>query len=144
MFSFPKYLNQLQLKIIMHPQLALVKQFHEKFKVPVLAKPSLIPPDRSDNRHRLMKDEVEEYLAEVKQGSIETISKELADILYTVYGAILEHGLQDRMEALFEEVHQSNMSKDYHQYKMIKGPSFFKADIKKFFPEQNKPPLSKV
>jgi len=27
----------------------------------------------------------------------------------------------------------SNMSKDYHEYKMIKGPDYYKADISKFF-----------
>ena len=119
----------------MKHQLNLVKEFHEKFRVPVLDKASLIPEDRSGNRHRLMKDEVEEYLEGVQNDDLENISKELADILYAVYGTILEHGLQDKMEAVFEEVHRSNMSKDYHEYKMVKGPGFFKADLKKFFQE---------
>lgn len=117
----------------MKNQLNLVKQFHEKFRIPILDKPSLIPEDRSDNRYRLMKDEVEEYLAGVQNGNIENIAKELADILYAVYGTILEHGLQDKIEAVFEEVHRSNMSKDYHEYKMIKGPNYFKANIEQFF-----------
>ncbi len=64
---------------------------------------------------------------------IENVAKELADILYAVYGTILEHGLQDKIEDIFEEVHRSNMSKDYHEYKMIKGQNYFKADVKKFF-----------
>lgn len=58
------------------------------------------------------------------------------DILYVVYGTILEHGLQDKIEAIFEEVHRSNMSKDYDEYKMVKGPSYFKANVKKFFKEE--------
>ena len=33
-------------------------------------------------------------------------------------------------------IHRSNMSKDYHEYKMVKGPNYFKADIKKFFQEK--------
>ena len=117
----------------MKTQLTLVQEFHEKFKVLVSSKPALIPEDRSSNRYRLMKDEVDEYLAGVKNGDLENIAKELADILYVVYGTILEHGLQNKIEAIFEEVHRSNMSKDYHEYKMIKGANFFKADIKKFF-----------
>ena len=80
-----------------------------------------------------MKDEVEEYLVGVQNEDIENIAKELADILYVVYGTILEHGLQDKIEAIFEEVHRSNMSKDYHQYKMVKGKNYFKANVKKFF-----------
>ncbi|MGB0757287.1 MAG: hypothetical protein ACPGO5_02405 [Patescibacteria group bacterium] len=116
----------------MKKQIDLVSEFHKKFRALVSDKPSLIPKDRSDNRYRLMKDEVEEYLAGVQNSDIENVAKELADILYAVYGTILEHGLQDRIEAIFEEVHNSNMSKDYHEYKMVKGPSYFKADVKKF------------
>lgn len=115
----------------MEKALELVKQFHKKFKSPILDKPSLIPEDRSNLRYKLMKDEVEEYPLGVKNGDLENIAKELADVLYTVYGTILEHGLQDKFEEIFEEVHKSNMSKDYDEYKMIKGPGYFKADIKK-------------
>lgn len=115
----------------MKNELVLVKEFHEKFKTPVLNKPSLIPLDRSNNRYRLMKDEVEEYRKAVENGDLENVAKELADILYTVYGTILEHGLQDKMEAVFEEVHNSNMSKDYHEYKMVKGQNYKAANVKK-------------
>lgn len=114
-------------------QLELVKEFHKKFAAPVLDKPSLIPEDRSNLRHKLMKDEVEEYFVGVQNKDIENIAKELSDILYSVYGTILEHGLQDKFEEIFQEVHKSNMSKDYHQYKMVKGPNYHKADLKKFF-----------
>lgn len=114
-------------------QLEMVKEFHNKFNMLVSEKPSLIPKDRSDNRFNLMKEEVEEYLEGVNKNDISNISKELADILYTVYGTILEHGLQDKFEDIFEEVHRSNMSKDYHEYKMVKGKSYFKANIDQFF-----------
>ena len=80
-----------------------------------------------------MKDEVEEYLQGVEKKDLENIAKELSDILYAVYGTILEHGLQDKIEAIFEEVHRSNMSKDYNEYKMVKGSNYFKADLHKFF-----------
>lgn len=78
-----------------------------------------------------MRDEVEEYNAGAEKGDIENIAKELADILYAVYGTILEHGLKDKMTEVFEEVHCSNMSKDIDEYKMVKGPNYFKADLKK-------------
>lgn len=116
----------------MKKQLDLVKQFHEKFEIPDLAEPGFIMEDRADLRYRLMKDEVEEYLEGVKNCDLENIAKELCDILYTAYGTILEHGLQDKIEAIFEEVHRSNMSKDYHQYKMVKGANYFKPDVKRF------------
>ncbi|MDB5190394.1 MAG: hypothetical protein JWN49_720 [Parcubacteria group bacterium] len=115
----------------MTEELKLVEEFHTKFRQPILNNPSLIPEDRANNRYRLMKDEVEEYIAGAQKGDIENLAKELADILYAVYGTILEHGLQNKMGAVFEEVHRSNMSKDYDEYKMIKGPGYFKGDIKK-------------
>ena len=114
----------------MKKQLKLVDEFHKKFKVPTLKKPSLIPKDRSDLRFALMEEEVKEYVEGVKDKDLENIAKEMADALYTVYGTILEHGLQDKIEEIFEAVHESHMSKDYHQYKMVKGKKFFKPDIK--------------
>src|SRR3989338_5043988 len=117
----------------MKKELGMVQEFHEKFRVPVLDEPSLVPEDRSNNRYRLMRDEVEEYLKGAQGDDLENVAKELADILYSVYGTILEHGLQDLMPEIFEEVHRSNMSKDYNQYKMVKGPGYFRANIRRFF-----------
>ncbi|RVU86602.1 hypothetical protein EOL70_03920 [Leucothrix sargassi] len=116
----------------MEKQLNLVKEFHEKFDVLVSESPTLISQDRSINRFQLMKEEVEEYIEGAQNEDLENIAKELSDILYTVYGTILEHGLQDRMADIFNEVHRSNMSKDYHELKMAKGDGYFKADVKKF------------
>lgn len=115
----------------MTKRMDLVKKFHKKFKVPILKKPSLIPKDRSNLRYELMKEEVEEYLQGAKNGDLENIAKELVDILYGVYGTILEHGLQNKIDAVFKEVHRSHMSKDYSKYKMIKGKNYFKPDVKK-------------
>ena|SRR6185369_8297469 len=116
----------------MKKELDLVKVFHEKFNVPVLGEPSLIPKARSDFRYGLMEEEVREYAEGAQNGDLENIAKELCDILYGVYGTILEHGLQDKIEEIFEEVHNSHMSKDYHEYKMVKGEGYFKPDVGKF------------
>jgi len=115
----------------MRKELELVIEFHKKFKVPVSKKPALIPEDRFALRHRLMDEEVQEYIEGAQKGDLENIAKELADVLYGVYGTILEHGLQDMMEEVFAEVHRSHMTKEHHQYKMVKGENFSKADIKK-------------
>jgi len=117
----------------MKKQLALVKAFHKKFKGPVAKTPTIIPKDRLHLRYKLMHEEVEEYLKGAQKDDLENVAKELSDILYAVYGTILEHGLQDKMEAIFEEVHNSQMTKDYAQYKMVKGKTYKEANIKKFF-----------
>lgn len=116
----------------MTKRIDLVKEFHKKFKVPVAKKPTLIPKDRADFRHSLMREEVEEYIEGVKNGDLENITKEIVDIMYALYGTILEHGLQDKIDKIFKEVHLSHMSKDYNKYKMIKGKKYFKPDLKKF------------
>jgi len=123
----------------MQKELNLVKEFHKKFKVPVAKKPTLISEERSALRLKLMADEVEEYLTDgVKSEKIENIAKELADILYSVYGTILEHGLQDKMEEVFLENHRSQMSKSYSKHKMIKGRGFREAEIKTIFNDKEK------
>jgi len=114
----------------MKKQLDLVAEFHQKFNAPILDKPSLIPNDRSTLRHQLMNEEVNEYQGSVSSADLPNLAKELADILYTTFGTILEHGLQDKIEEIFSEVHRSNMSKQYHEYKMIKGEGYIEADIK--------------
>ena len=116
----------------MKKQLDLVKAFHKKFRAPVASIPSVIPEDRLTLRYRLMHEEVQEYLAGAKEEDLENVAKELADILYAVYGTILEHGLQDKMEDIFQEVHESHMTKSYDQYKMVKGSNYKKANVKKF------------
>ena len=68
-----------------------------------------------------------------ENGDIKNIAKELCDILYAVYGTILEHGLQDIIKDIFEEVNKSNMSKEYTEFKMKKGENYFEPDIDKFF-----------
>lgn len=113
----------------MQKELKLVKEFHKKFKAPVLSEPSLISGGRGKFRFDLMNDEVGEYLKGVDENDLENIAKELADILYAVYGTILEHGLQDKMEEIFEENHRSQMSKEYNQYKMVKGKEYFEVNI---------------
>ncbi len=116
----------------MKKQLKLVKDFHEKFNALISNKPSLIPQDRALLRYNLMKEEVEEYFNGAQKNDLENIAKELTDILYAVYGTIIEHGLQDKIQEIFQEVHKSQMSKDYHEYKMIKGKNYFEANIRKF------------
>lgn len=80
-----------------------------------------------------MASEVDEYLEGVKGHDLANVAKELADILYATFGTVLEHGLQDVIEPIFEEVHRSNMSKEFHEYKMRKGPNFSPADLRRFF-----------
>lgn len=117
----------------MKKELELVKQFHKKFKAPISESPILIPKKRGELRFKLIDEEVKEYLEGTKKEDIENIAKELCDILYSTYGTILEHGLQHIIEDIFEEVHNSHMTKEYSSSKMVKGENFIEADVSKFF-----------
>lgn len=117
----------------MNKQLELVKKFHEKFNVPILEQPTADIGERAELRLKLIREEVEEYIKGVENHDIENITKELCDILYGVYGTILEHGLQDVIGSVFEEVHNSQMSKSYSSGKMIKGEEYKEAEISQFF-----------
>lgn len=113
----------------MFDPLKKVEAFHKKFQVPIADKPTLLSSDRQTLRYQMIKEEVEEYKAEVETKNLENIAKELADILYTTYGTILEHGLQDKFAEIFTEVHRSNMTKKYHPQKIQKGENFSKANL---------------
>ncbi len=109
--------------------LDLVAEFHQKFSVPIAGKPTLLEANRQKLRYQMIKEEVEEYKKGVEKKDLENIAKELADILYTTFGTILEHGLQDKMEEIFAEVHRSNMTKEYRKEKVAKGKNFSKANL---------------
>lgn len=117
----------------MQKELKLVENFHKKFRSLIGNEPQNISEDRIKLRFELMQEEVEEYFQGAYKKDIENVAKELADILYAVYGTIIEHGLQYKFEEIFAEVHRSHMTKDYNQYKMVKGKNYFEPDLKKFF-----------
>ncbi len=116
----------------MKKQLDMLVEFHTKFKAWKMWNiPKNLDLDRAKFRHALMKEEIDEYLEWVENNDLENIAKELCDILQCVYWTAVEHNLQDVLEECFEEVHRSNMSKDYWPKKMIKWESYSPADLSK-------------
>ena len=88
-------------------------------------------------RYSLMREENEEYLEAANNHDLVEIADALGDMLYILCGTIIEHGLQDKIEAVFEEIQRSNMSKlgqdgkpIYREDgKVLKGPNYFKPAI---------------
>lgn len=84
-----------------------------------------------------MKEENEEYLEAVQQNDLPEIADALGDMLYILCGTIIEHGLQHKIEAIFDEIQRSNMSKlgqdrqpIYREDgKVIKGRNFSPPDF---------------
>jgi predicted HAD superfamily Cof-like phosphohydrolase len=58
-------------------------------------------------------------------------------MLYILCGTIIEHGMQDKITEVFEEIQRSNMSKlgsdglpiFREDGKVLKGPDYFKPNI---------------
>ena len=123
----------------MKNQLDAVKAFHNAFGLGVLHKPEAdLGQEKNLLRYKLMREENEEYLEAAQEGDLEEVADALGDMLYILCGTILEHGLQHKIEEVFEEIQRSNMSKlgengkpIYREDgKVLKGPNYFKPDLK--------------
>jgi predicted HAD superfamily Cof-like phosphohydrolase len=88
-------------------------------------------------RFNLLKEENEEYLEACKSGNMVEIADALGDILYITFGTIMRHGLQHKIQEVFDEIQQSNMSKldengnpiFREDGKILKSGKYFKPDI---------------
>lgn len=113
----------------MRKQLAQVREFHKKFGSPVFEEPQLIDLKRALFRIQIMQEELTEIMKGVEKGDLENITKELGDLLYTVFGTIHEYGLSHIIEEVFDRIHSSNMSKEasLNGGKAVKGLSYVEA-----------------
>lgn len=97
---------------IQEPQaLNSVRAFHHTFDAPVLSKPQIPSEERCKLRVSLLQEELNELKDAIEDKDIVEIADALADLQYVLSGAILEFGLAEKFNALFEEVQRSNMSK---------------------------------
>ena len=124
----------------MQKQLNAVKEFHTAFAIGYSEN---LKADLGENknmlRFNLMKEENEEYLEAVQNNDLVEIADALGDMMYILCGTIIEHGLQHKIEAVFDEIQRSNMSKldengnpIYREDgKVMKGSNYFKPDFSK-------------
>ncbi|WP_299556056.1 nucleoside triphosphate pyrophosphohydrolase family protein [Seonamhaeicola sp.] len=122
----------------MRDKIDAVKTFHTAFKIGHRETPKAdLGPEKNMLRYKLMREENEEYLDAANDGDLVEVADALGDMLYILCGTIIEHGLQYKIEEVFEEIQRSNMSKlgdngepIYREDgKVLKGPNYFKPDI---------------
>lgn len=114
-----------------------VKQFMDTFGQEVKSSPEFPDEKTQDLRVELIKEELRELQEAIECGNIVEVADALTDILYVVYGTGAAFGID--LDACFEEVHESNMSKlmpdgtvKYREDgKIMKGPNYFAPDLKK-------------
>jgi predicted HAD superfamily Cof-like phosphohydrolase len=88
-----------------------VSEFHETFKAPILGSPQIPSKERCELRVSLLQEELNELKQAIEDNDLVEIADALADLQYVLSGAILEFGLKDKFDILFDEVQRSNMSK---------------------------------
>ena len=124
----------------MQKQLKAVRLFHETYGLGVSEEMKAdLGTLKNELRYNLMKEENEEYLEAVQNNDIVEVADALGDMLYILCGTILEHGLQHKIEEVFDEIQRSNMSKlgedgkpIYREDgKVMKGPNYFKPNFEK-------------
>ena len=117
----------------------MVKEFHEQFDIHIAISPS--KPDEATQvlRNRLIQEEFEEFQEAMQTKDLSDMAKELADLLYVVYGTAVSLGID--MEPVFKEVHRSNMSKiggyKREDGKWVKPPTYSPANILPIIMSQN-------
>ena len=111
-----------------------MKIFGQEIKV----SPSFSTEKINNLRLSLIKEELDELIEAMNKRNLVEVADALTDILYVTYGA--GHAFGINLDKCFAEVQNSNMSKldkngkpIYNENgKVMKGPNYFKPDLKKF------------
>ena len=112
--------------------------FMKTFGQEVKNRPSLSSEKINNLRISLIEEELKELKDALFNKDIKEVADALTDILYVTYGA--GHAFGINLDDCFSEVQRSNMSKlgndgkpIYNEHgKVMKGPNYFKPDLKKF------------
>lgn len=122
----------------MKNKIAAVSEFHKAFGLGMKETPTAnLGIEKNLLRYELMREENEEYLEAANNDDLVEVADALGDMLYILCGTIIEHGMQHKIEEVFNEIQRSNMSKlgadgkpIYREDgKVLKGPNYFKPNI---------------
>lgn len=122
----------------MQDKIKAVELFHNSFGLGVShTRKADLGSSKNNLRFNLMDEENKEYLEAAENDDMVEVADALGDMLYILCGTILEHGMQDKIEEVFNEIQRSNMSKlgadgkpIYREDgKVLKGPHYFKPNI---------------
>ena len=124
----------------MKEKIEAVHAFHKAFKLGMNQSPvANLGKEKNELRFNLMDEENKEYLEAANNNDLIEVADALGDMLYILCGTIIEHGMQYKIDEVFDEIQKSNMSKldingepIYREDgKVLKGPNYFKPNIQK-------------
>jgi len=87
----------------------LVEAFHRTFDILANPVPTVVDRRTRELRVKLIQEEFDELKEALAAEDLSSIAKEIADLLYVVYGTAVSYGID--MDPVFREVHRSNMTK---------------------------------
>lgn len=113
----------------------MVDEFHTVYECLKNESPTLIDVADWNLRKQLIQEEFNELQEAYEEKNILGFAKELADLLYVCYGTAVALGID--IDKVFEEVHESNMSKldlngqvlRREDGKVLKGPKYKPPDL---------------
>ncbi|MEI8014918.1 MAG: MazG nucleotide pyrophosphohydrolase domain-containing protein [Nitrospira sp.] len=122
----------------MRNEQAMVDEFHRKFSILTQSTPTDLNEETKRLRVRLIEEEFDELKESMVGGDLAAVAKEMADLLYVVYGTAVSYGID--MDPVFREVHRSNMSKvggyKREDGKWVKPATYSPARIEPILAEQ--------
>ncbi|MDX1463814.1 MAG: nucleoside triphosphate pyrophosphohydrolase family protein, partial [Marinirhabdus sp.] len=96
----------------MKQKIDAVHAFHSAFGLGIKNEPTAnLGVKKNLLRYELMREENEEYLEAANNDDMVEVADALGDMLYILCGTIIEHGMQHKIEEVFDEIQSSNMSK---------------------------------
>lgn len=108
----------------------LVMEWHEKYNVPIGARPAMLTPERLKLRLDLIDEERLELDEAIEADDLIELADALGDMVYVIYGMAIELGIN--LSSVMNEIQASNMSKlgedgkpiFREDGKVLKGPSY--------------------
>lgn len=89
-----------------------VRDFHDKFGVPLAAKPQFLDDEAYNFRLGFMKEELQEFVDSTYHGDLPTAFDSLIDLVYVAYGTAQMMGCSPAMwDEMWAAVQAANMSK---------------------------------
>lgn len=124
----------------MNQEQQMVHEFHDRFGLTRHQRPSWPGRDVHRLRTLLIDEELAEFRNAGESGDLVGVADALADLLYVVYGAGVEYGID--LEPVFAEIHRSNMTKGTARRgcrpdgKVAKGPDYRPPQVREVLERQ--------
>ena len=122
----------------------MVQDFHRKFEILIQTSPANLTDETQQLRVRLIQEEFDELKESMATGNLASVAKEMADLLYVIYGTAVSYGID--MKPVFQEVHRSNLSKvgGYKRAdgKWMKPPTYSTAKLEPILEAQREQPVT--